>query len=327
MFTKHADESIRAHGEVALIAQIRHWLGAVAPNSPQGMGDDCAVVDRPKDLKQILTTDSLSYGQHFDDRVSAHDAGAKLIKRNLSDIAAMGGRPGEALLNLLCGGDLSTNWLAAFFDGIRETCQEYELPIVGGDISTLPNGQFSAVLSLTGYSEKPPLLRKGAQAGDALYVTGALGGSLLKKHYSFEPRCAEGQWLAQSQVCSALMDITDGLAKDLRELIPDKCAAYLELSKIPLSDAAHQCAKASGRSAMEHAFCDGEDYELLLAIKKGTKLEVFEGQWRQSFPSTPLSQIGQVRKSESKDLYIDSQTKEALPWIRGFEHLIDPCVS
>lgn len=324
MFTGNADESIRGLGEVALIAQIRHWLGAVSPSSPQGMGDDCAVVDRLKGLKQILTTDSLSYGQHFDGSISAHEAGAKLIKRNLSDIAAMGGRPGEALLNLLCGSDLRTDWLAAFFEGIYHACQEYELPIVGGDISTLPNGQFTAVLSLTGYSEKPPLLRKGAQVGDALYVTGTLGGSILKKHYDFAPRLAEGQWLAQSQGCSALMDVTDGLAKDLVELIPDECAAYLELGKIPLSDAAHQCAKASGRSAMEHAFCDGEDYELLLAVKKDTQLVAFERQWRQKFPSTPLSQIGELRKSESKAPYIDSKTQEALPWIKGFEHLIKP---
>ena len=324
MFTKNADESIRGLGEVALIAQIRQWLGAVSPNSPQGMGDDCAVVDRPKGLKQILTTDSLSYGQHFDDSISAHDAGAKLIKRNLSDIAAMGGRPGEALLNLLCSSDLRTDWLAAFFEGICHACQEYELPIVGGDISTLPDGQFTAVLSLTGYLVKPPLLRKGAQTGDALYVTGTLGGSLLKKHHDFEPRLTEGQWLAQSQAVSSLMDITDGLAKDLGELIPDECAAYLELDKIPLSDAAHQCAKASGRSAMEHAFCDGEDYELLMAVKKDSQLEVFERQWLQNFPSTPLSQIGQLRKSESKAPYIDSKTQEALPWIKGFEHLIEP---
>ena len=324
MFTKNADGSIRALAEVALIAQIRNWLGAVAPTSPQGMGDDCAVVDWPIGMKQILTTDSLSYGQHFDDSVSAHDAGAKLIKRNLSDIAAMGGRPGEALLNLLCGGDLQTDWLAAFFDGIGETCQEYDLPIVGGDISTLADGQFTAVLSLTGYLENPPLLRKGAQDGDALYVTGTLGGSLIKKHYNFKPRLSEGQWLAKSMACSALMDITDGLAKDLRELIPDGCAAYLELGKIPLSDAAHQCAKTSGQSAMEHAFCDGEDYELLLAVKNNTKLDIFERQWRQKFPSTPLSQIGQIRKSKSKAPYIDSQSNEALPWIKGFEHLIDP---
>ena len=324
MFTKNKEESISGLGEVALIAKIRHWLGAISPNSPQGMGDDCAVVDRPKGLKQILTTDSLSYDQHFDGSISAHDAGAKLIKRNLSDIAAVGGRQGEALLNLLCGSDLSTGWLAAFFDGICDACKEYDLPIVGGDISTLADGQFTAVLSLTGYLENPPLLRKGAQDGDALYVTGTLGGSLIKKHYNFVPRLSEGQWLAKSMACSALMDITDGLAKDLRELIPDGCAAYLELGKIPLSDAAHECASTSGLTAMEHAFCDGEDYELLLAVKNDTKLDIFERQWRQKFPSTPLSQIGQIRKSKSKAPYIDSQSNEALPWIKGFEHLIEP---
>ena len=151
MFTKNADESIRALAEVALIAQIRHWLDAVTPTTPQGMGDHCALVDWPKGLMQILTTDSLSYSQHFDDSLSAREAGAKLIKRNLSDIAAMGGQPGEALLNLLCGSDLRTDWLAAFFDGICNACQEYDLPIVGGDISTLPNGrlqQFSVSLGI-----------------------------------------------------------------------------------------------------------------------------------------------------------------------------------
>jgi thiamine-monophosphate kinase len=75
---------------------------------------------------------------------------------------------------------------------------------------------------------------------------------------------------------------------------------------------------------MEHAFCDGEDYELLLAVKKDTQLEVFEREWRQKFQGTPLSHIGQLRKSESKAPYIDSKTQEALPWIKGFEHLIEP---
>ena len=79
------------------------------------------------------------------------------------------------------------------------------------------------------------------------------------------------------------MDITDGLAKDLRELIPDGCAAHLELGKIPLSDAAHQCANKSGQSAMEHAFCDGEDYELLLAVKNDTKLDILRGSGGKNF--------------------------------------------
>lgn len=321
MFTDQTDNSIRSLGEIKLIESIKDWLGSVAPESPYGMGDDCAVIDLPETRQQILTTDSLTYGQHFDDRVCARDAGAKLVKRNLSDIAAMGGRPGQALLTLLCGGDLEIEWLEAFIHGIRETCLKYNLPIVGGDISALPDGQFSSVLSLTGYLEHAPLLRSGAEAGDALYITGTLGGSLLQKHYSFEPRLAEGQWLAQSDQCSAMMDVTDGLAKDLSELIPAGCAAYLELDAIPLSKDTHQTAAESGRSTLEHAFCDGEDYELLFTIKSSTDLAEFETRWHEQFPSTGLTRIGTLQKSAGDAPYLNAATKEALPWVKGFEHL------
>ncbi len=320
MFTQNKEDSIRALGETGLIAQIRDWLGAVAPQSPVGMGDDCAVVDTPKS-KQLLTTDSVSYGQHFDDNVSARDAGAKLIKRNLSDIAAMGGQPGHALLTLLTGADLRIDWLRAFIEGIRQACEQYQVPLVGGDISSLPDGQFSSVLSLSGHLDYAPLLRSSAEAGDSIYITGSLGGSILHKHYSFEPRLAEGQWLAQSDVCSALMDVTDGLAKDLRELLPAHCAAHLNLDSIPVSEDAHRCAATSGRPVLEHAFCDGEDYELLFTVKKNADLEAFEKNWGARFPETALTRIGRMGKAMGETPYVDAKTKEALPWIKGFEHL------
>jgi len=313
-------------GESELIRRISHWLGDVAPGSPAGMGDDCAVVDLPhhdpqKKQQLLLTTDSLSYGQHFDDQVSPQDAGSKLVKRNLSDIAAMGGRPGQALLTLLCGGDVNIDWLQAFIAGIRESCTAHELPLVGGDISALADGQFSSVLSLTGYVAHPPLLRTGSQQGDSIYVTGTLGGSIHQKHYSFTPRLGEGQWLAQGGRCSASIDLTDGLAKDLRELIPTGCAAQLDLDRIPISGDAEQCAAASGRRALEHAFCDGEDYELLFTVKGTTDCATFEKSWQQHFPNTPLTRIGQLCLRAGEALYLDAQTKEALPWHKGFEHL------
>lgn len=321
MFTHINELQISHIGETALIEKIKEWLGDAAPCAPAGMGDDCAVVELPHGHKQILTTDSLSYRHHFDDTVSAQDAGAKLIKRNLSDIAAMGGRPGQALLTLLCGGDLSIDWLQGFIEGIRETCKTYELPLVGGDVSALADGQFSSALSLTGYIQHAPLLRSGANEADSIYVTGSLGGSIRQKHYRFEPRLQEGQWLAQSGQCSAALDITDGLAKDLRELIPAGCQAQLELDQIPLSQDALKCATASGRSAMEHAFCDGEDYELLFAINAETNLAAFEHSWQQMFPQTPLTRIGSFCPRISEAPYIDAQTKEALPWLKAFEHL------
>ena len=321
MFTPNPAESIHSLGEVKLITAIGEWLGPVSPPSPNGMGDDCAVIDTSGFTHQLLTTDSVSFRHHFDHTVSPQSAGAKLIKRNLSDIAAMGGHPGPALLNLLCAPDLSVDWLKNFIQGIRETCEAYKVTIVGGDISSLPSGQFTATLSQTGHIHRDPILRSGAKQGDTIYVTGTLGGSIYQKHYNFEPRLAEGHWLAKSGACSAMIDITDGIAKDLKSLIPAQCAAHLELPKLPLSPDAHRRAEESGRTALEHAFCDGEDYELLFTTKGSTELSGFEADWHKQFPTTPLTKIGSIEARQSKALYLDAATKETLPWIKGFEHL------
>ena len=323
MFTDQPADSIYALGEVKLIHAIGEWLGDVSPPSPTGMGDDCALIDTSQVDRQLLTTDSVSYGRHFDDTVTARAAGEKLIKRNLSDIAAMGGYPGPALLNLLCAPNLRVDWLQEFILGIRQSCTRYQVPIVGGDIGTLPEGQFTASLSQTGYMRSQAILRSGAQAGDTLYVTGTLGGSIYHKHHSFEPRLAEGQRLAQSGQCTAMMDITDGIAKDLNALIPANCAAHIKLPALPLSPDAHRRASATGRSAIEHAFCDGEDYELLLCLRANCMTAEFETSWQQRFPETPLTRIGRLETLTGEARYLDADSKEALPWVKGFEHLTE----
>lgn len=312
-----SEKNVASIGEVKLIQLIGAWLGPVSPAAPSGMGDDCALLPAAQ-LPQLITTDALSYGQHFDPRVSPQQAGAKLIKRNLSDIAAMGGTPHQAVLALLCGPDLSLAWLQAFFEGVRETCLEYRIQLVGGDVSTLPRGQFSAVLSLLGTAESHRL-RNTAQAGDCIYVTGELGGSIRKKHWDFTPRMQEGRWLAQQSPCSALMDLTDGLAKDLAALIPAGCSAALELDRIPISGDALACARESGRPAMQHAWCDGEDYELLFTVPENRAAEL-EMAWVQRFPQLKLSRIGQFCPQACAP-YIDASTGAPIPWTQGFEHL------
>lgn len=316
IFEQQKDSSIASLGEAKLIQSIEHWLGSASPVAPEGMGDDCAVQDCEANKKQLLTTDSLTYGQHFDDSIQAEDAGSKLIKRNLSDIAAMGGTPDRALLNLLCAPDLSIDWLDAFIRGVRQTCEQHEVKIVGGDISALQAGQFSAVLTQTGHAVEP-ILRSGASEGDSIYVTGTLGGSILKKHYAFEPRLSEGSWLADYGACSAMMDLTDGLAKDLTELIPNSCSAWIDLTAIPLSNDAKQL---SG-DPMQHAFCDGEDYELLFTAKQSVNQKEFEHSWQKQFPEVKLTKIGTIGAQADDAACIDASTQKALPWQEGFEHL------
>lgn len=316
IFEQHKDSSIASLGEAILIQRIKHGLGGASPEAPEGMGDDCAVHNSESNRKQLLTTDSLTYGQHFDDSIQAEDAGSKLIKRNLSDIAAMGGTPDRALLNLLCPPNLSIDWLDAFIRGIHQTCKQHKVKIVGGDISALQSGQFSAVLMQTGYAAEP-VLRSGASEGDSIYVTGTLGGSILKKHYAFEPRLEEGRWLAETGACSTIMDITDGLAKDLPQLIPDNCSAWIDLTAIPLSNDAKQL----NGDPMQHAFCDGEDYELLFTTKQNVDHKEFEQNWQIRFPEVKISKIGTIGPQADDAACIDASTQKALPWQEGFEHL------
>lgn len=311
---------IECIGESSLIEDIREWLGPVAPPAPAGMGDDCAVVDVDTSGPQLLTSDSLTYGEHFDASVSASHAGAKLIKRNLSDIAAMGGVPQQALLTLLCGPDLSLEWLSEFIGGIRRCCEQYELPIAGGDVSQISPGSFSAVLALTGSCPIRPVLRSTAKRGDVIYVTGSLGGSILGKHIHFEPRLAEGRWLAGQSACTAMMDLTDGLGKDLGALLPEGSSAAIDCSQLPLANDAHSCAEQDRRSAEEHAFCDGEDYELLFTLAPDTDCENFESAWRIQFPEVEITKIGEIVQADPKGIYTDAKSGNALPWQNGFEH-------
>ena len=246
--------------------------------------------------------------------------GAKLINRNVSDIAAMGGVPESAVLALLCSSDVSIEWLKGFFLGIRNTCKRYSISLVGGDISTLKPTSFSAVLTLTGYTAEPKL-RTSSKVGDFIYVTGSLGGSILGKHYQFEPRLAEGQWLAKSPECHAMIDLSDGLGKDLNALLPENTSAHLFLDQIPISKAAKKLAQTSGLEALEHAFCDGEDYELLFTLDAHADKSEFEKSWQDNFPNTPLACIGSIQNAgDEKSPYLDTKTGTPLPWAHGFEH-------
>ena len=320
MLTASAPSCSIAHlGETLLIQKIKSWLGAVNPPAPNGIGDDCAVLDPVREGQQLVTTDSISYGHHFDDSIAASDAGAKLIKRNLSDIAAMGGIPGFAVLALLCSQDISIQWLENFFSGIQDTCKRYSISLVGGDVSTLKETALSAVLTLNGHALTPKL-RTSSQMGDYIYVTGTLGGSISGKHYLFEPRLAEGQWLSKHQECHAMIDLSDGLGKDLRDLLPAGTSAHLFPDQIPISNAAIQLAKASGLEELEHAFCDGEDYELLFTMHSNTERLAFEKSWKRNFPATQLTCIGSIRLGSAEEPYLDARTKAALPWTYGFEH-------
>ncbi len=306
-FTPHRAQSVAAHGERKLITGIRRWLGRASPASPFGIGDDCAVIP-PTKHHQLVTTDPVIWGQHFDATVSARAAGAKLLKRNLSDIAAMGGRSVAAVVSLALAPQTSIRWLEQFYRGLAACALRHGVKIVGGDITQGPAGFFGAFLTLHGESSGRlarhslgeggrVVTRSGARAGDWVYVTGSLGGSLLGHHHSFTPRLAEGAWLAGRPEVRAMMDVSDGLAKDLDSLTPDGLMPALAADAIPVSAAARRRARTTGKTPLAHALGDGEDYELLIVVRAGA--EQFERAWRKRFPKLQLSRLGRfVRKNQ-----------------------------
>jgi thiamine-monophosphate kinase len=134
--------------------------------------------------------------------------------------------------------------------------------------------------------------RIGARPGDWIYVTGTLGGCLLGRHWRFTPRLAEGAWLARRREVRAMMDVSDGLAKDLYALTPPGASPVLKAAAIPVSPDARRQARRTGRTPLHHALCDGEDYELLLAVAGRADRPAFAQAWRRAFPRRRLSCIG-----------------------------------
>jgi thiamine-monophosphate kinase len=304
-FTRQAARSVASLGEERLIDSLRLWLGESSPPPPRGIGDDCAVL-RPSRRIQLLTVDSVIYGRHFDDRARPEDAGAKLLKRNLSDLAAMGAKPTAAVVALTLAPSVTLDWIERFYRGLAAAATRYKVPIVGGDVAQSEG--FAAILTLLGEAAGPRILtRKGARTGDWIYVTGQLGASLQSgHHFRFEPRLAEGAWFARRREVRSMIDLSDGLAKDLPALAPPGAEGALFSSAIPRRRGA----------GLKAALCDGEDYELLVSLAARADRAAFARSWRQSFPRTRLTCIGRF-VSRNKTLPGTIRPGE----YRGYEHL------
>lgn len=305
-FTPDPAHSVSAWGEEKLIAALRRWLGNVSPRAPFGIGDDCAVL-RPSRGRQLITVDPVIYGRHFDRSIPPRAVGAKLLKRNLSDLAAMGGRPVAAVLALTLDPRTSCRWLEEFYRGLAAAARRHHVAVVGGDIAQA-DGIVAASLTLLGEAAGLRVLtRTGARAGDDLYVTGVLGGSVRSgHHFRFVPRLAEGAWLARLPAVRAMMDVSDGLAKDLHALTPAGSEPALEPACLP---------RRRG-SDLRSALTEGEDYELVFALAAATDAAEFRRKWRRAFPRLRLTRVGRlVRRGERPAHTVD------LAEYHGYEHL------
>ncbi len=293
---------LRGYGEDRLIAELTRTLPSGA-DVRVGPGDDCAVIGTSRAARwQLLKTDVVIEGVHFTREDDPRRVGWKALCRALSDIAAMGGVPAHALITLAVSPDEEVARVKALYAGLRRAAAKFGVTIVGGETSRSPGPLFLDV-AVSGWVERSRcVLRSGGRPGDALYVTGRLGGSRAGRHLDFTPRLAEARWLTAHFRPNAMMDLSDGLAADLPRLAAaSRCGFTLDEAKIPRTRGA----------TLAQALSDGEDFELLFAIAP-RQMAKLEPAWRSEFPRLPLTRIGTLTASQLSTL--NSQ----LP--RGFDH-------
>jgi thiamine-monophosphate kinase len=266
-----------------------------------GAGDDCAVLDLGVPGHLILfKTDAVVEGIHFTRETPPEKIGRKALARCLSDIAAMAGTPTAALVTLALPADFDPDYVARIYDGLNAIAQKANVAVVGGETTTNPERLLISIALLGTVPRGRLILRSGARAGDAIFVTGELGGSIAGKHLDFEPRLAEARWLAEHFPLHALMDLSDGLAGDLRHILrASGVGAELLKSAVPVSRAARQRAKAdsSAPAAFAAALGDGEDFELLFTLPAANAVRLLDA-WKKQFPQLKLSCIGKIFAGE-----------------------------
>lgn len=275
---------LAGYGEDRLVRELTRSLARGA-NVRVGIGDDCAVIGGKRDARwRLLKTDCIVEGVHFLKGADPRKVGWKALARALSDIAAMGGTPECALVTFAAPPSMEVAWLKGFYSGLRKAADQFGVVIAGGETARSP-GPFFCSVALTGWVERARCItRAGGRDGDALYVTGRLGGSIRGRHLTFTPRLVEARWLAQHFTPHAMMDLSDGLGSDLPRLADaSRCGFIVYEEKIPVTKGC----------STTNALADGEDYELLFAISPQDAKRL-ESAWKKQFPKLPLTRIGEL---------------------------------
>jgi thiamine-monophosphate kinase len=307
--------------ETDLIAWLRKRVPP-HPNVLVGIGDDAAVLRLPAGDDCLVTVDMLT--DQVDFRLEEADPrwiGRKALAVNLSDIAAMAGVPVAAFVALVLPRRGGQRLAEELYAGMQPFAETYGVALAGGDTNSW-DGPLAISITLLGRTtERGPLVRSGARPGDKIIVTGSFGGSILGRHFDFEPRVREAIELHQRYELHAGIDVSDGLSLDLARLAAESgSAARLQLDRIPLSPAAHELVKqrADGKTALEHALSDGEDFELILAVPPAAAEQML----REQPLDVPLTVIGEFIAGAGL-IAVDASGIERPLEPRGFEHELD----
>ncbi|MDW6001633.1 thiamine-phosphate kinase [Vibrio mangrovi] len=318
-------------GEFSLIDRFFKQRQAQRKDVQLGIGDDCAIVKVPEQVRLAISTDTMVSGTHFLPDANPAWVAHKALASNLSDLASMGATPAWCSLALTLP-ETDTEWLSQFCDAFFELASYYNIQLIGGDTT---RGPLSITLTVHGFvPEDQVLTRQGAKVGDWIYVTGTLGDSkaglelilsgeqmvhpsgaeLEKRHYLSSPRVLAGQALLK--LASSAIDISDGLAADVQHIL--ECSgvgASIDVSCLPVSKELLQYLGDDIVKAQQYALTSGEEYELCFTVSEGNKGSLESAL---SHCDTPLTCIGQIRPQGQWELH---DKGKPLAWnLTGYDH-------
>ncbi|HWE01785.1 MAG TPA: thiamine-phosphate kinase [Tepidisphaeraceae bacterium] len=256
-------------GEFDLIEWIKSQH---APSEfvPVPQGDDLAVLKWNAADLLLVGIDQALDGIHFDSAIhSPRHIGAKAMNRNLSDCAAMACLPAAAVVSVALPNGAGIDYAKELYLGLREAADAFDCTLVGGDTGSWA-GKLAVTVSILGKSAgTQPITRSGAKPGDGIYVTGRLGGSILGRHMNFVPRITLARELAGAGGITAMLDISDGLSRDLRQICDQShVGAIIDADAVPIHLDAIELSRRDGQSPLDHALHDGEDHELLFTVAR-----------------------------------------------------------
>lgn len=291
-------------GEFGLIERFKKAIKTDA-SVVAGSGDDCAVLKLDKQSYQLFTCDMLVEGVDFTPKENPYLIGRKAIAVSLSDIAACSGKPRHCVISLGLPKNTDSSYVDKLFKGMLDICRKYKVNIVGGDLSR--SARITLDVSMLGVVKKEHLtLRSGARAGDIIFVTGEVGGSILGKHLKFTPRLKESGFLSRNFKVNAMIDISDGLASDLGHILKQsKAGAVIYEDLIPIS------AKARGLS---DALNSGEDFELLFTLPRRLAKKLLKRKLAIFKP------IGEIMERKYGFKLIDKRNRPVDIEPKGFKH-------
>ena len=322
-------------GEFEFIAKIDREMINRPEGVVKGIGDDAAVFEAPEGQLMILTTDMLIEGVHFlRDTLTPYQLGRKSLAVNLSDAAAMGARPLDAFISLAVPLDLDVEYGEEIYRGLRAIAGEYGVNLLGGD-TTRSKDAVVINVALTGAVPGDEVVyRSGAKPGQAIYTTCFLGDSaaglhmilnagpktstatekfLYDAHFDPKPHVAQGRFLAENGFASAMLDISDGLASDLRHICKaSKVGAVIREDGLPISTELKVYAEQAGIDALDLALFGGEDYGLLLTVPEPKAAEL-ERSFMERFEYA-IARIGETTAEQQMVfMYRDGRKKDLGP--------------